>query len=344
MEQRKAKRKLSSIDFSRSDSHMALVHKDQGGPASGADYKLVLKANNFSQEFITRMQQVRVTMELPDFLRKFFNIYYEDSEILARMMGYVPDEKSEDESFDYEDYISSKLESFEILKAVNDAESIADVLSGLDETQYLALLNDQSLIEKALKKIDKQPQITSEKKESEEVAKATESDTSHIVHEVSEGKTSVITNKSKEKHMTKPVKTETQEVTVEMVEKSAFVDLQKSLEDQKQELQKALDTIAVFQKEKQELINKSKAAQFTAVIKDEKLHAPIVKAALELESAEDYDAFLAAITAMQVSADKSKETLEKSALFQEQGATVSEDNKPAESALARVLKAKQAKQ
>ena len=37
--------------------------------------------------------------------------------------------------------------------------------------------------------------------------------------------------------------------------------------------------------------------------------------------------------------EKSKETLEKSALFQEQGASVSEDEKPQESAVARVLKA-----
>ena len=35
----KAKRKLRNIDFSGKDSHLALVHRDQGGPANGADYK-----------------------------------------------------------------------------------------------------------------------------------------------------------------------------------------------------------------------------------------------------------------------------------------------------------------
>lgn len=336
----KTKRKLSDISFEKEGCHVALVSKEQGGPANGKDYALVLKANNFSEEYVQKMQQVRVTMELPDFLRKFFSLYYEDAEILARMMGYVPIESEEVNDYSYEDYINSKLEAFEVLKSVHDAESIPDVLSTLDETQYLAMLNDQFLIEKALKKIDKQSQVTPEQKESEEVAKAAESDTSHIVHEVSEGKTSVITKKSKEKHMTKPVT----EATVEMVEKSALVDLQKSLEDQKQELQKALDTIAVFKQEKQEQITKSKTAQFTAVVKDEKLVAPIVKAALALESDEDFTAFLGAITSMQVAVEKSKETLEKSALFQEQGASVSEDEKPQESAVARVLKANLAKQ
>ena len=47
---------------------------------------------------------------------------------------------------------------------------------------------------------------------------------------------------------------------------------------------------------------------------------------------------------MQASIEKQKETLEKSALFKEQGASVSEAEKPAESAVARILKAKQAKQ
>lgn len=42
----KTKRKLSEIDFSREDAHIALVSKEQGGPANGADYALILKAVN----------------------------------------------------------------------------------------------------------------------------------------------------------------------------------------------------------------------------------------------------------------------------------------------------------
>jgi hypothetical protein len=142
--------------------------------------------------------------------------------------------------------------------------------------------------------------------------------------------------------MTKPT-TETKTVTVEMVEKSALESLQKSLDDQKQELQKALDTINLFEQEKKANIVKSKTAQFTAVIKDEKVLAPVLKAALALESDEDYTLFLSAVTAMQAEVTKQKEQLEKSALFTEQGATVTEDNQVKESAVARILKAKQAK-
>jgi hypothetical protein len=225
---------------------------------------------------------------------------------------------------------------------VHDAESIADVLSGLDETQYLAMLNDQFLIEKALKKIDKQtkqPEQVQDKPEvtkSELVVKTPESDNStHASVEKSVEVSTSKSTKSKETLMTKQV-----EDSTEMVEKSLMVNLQKALDEQKVELQKALDIIAVHQKEKQEQIQKSKTAQFHAVIKDEKLQAPIVKAALSLESDDDFGAFLAAITAMAGAIETSQEFMEKSALFKEQGASVSDETPQKESAVARILKAK----
>ena len=246
----RAKRRLKNIDFSGKDSHMALVHKDQGGPASGANYKLVLKSLDTQEQ-----------TEQP---------------------------------------------------AVNTAET---------------------------------PVIKAQETESEALAKVIVADTStHASVEKIEADASVITNKSKEPNMTKEIKAED---TVEIIEKSAqelsLELLQKSLDDSKVELQKALDTIAEFQKDKQEQIVKSKTAQFTAVLKDEKLHAPIVKAALSLESEDDFVAFLAAITSMQTNIETTQGFIEKSALFQEQGASTSEEPKDKESAVARILKSKQVK-
>jgi len=328
--QRKAKRKLTDIDFSGETSHIALVHKEQGGCASGANYKLALKNTNFSQEFIEKMQQIRVTLSVPDFLEKFFHLYGSDAEVLARMLGYIPEENNTEEydSDWYEKYIQEKLDSFEILKSLNESESIVNTLATLNEKQYLSMLTDQSFIEKALNK-----------KESELVVKTSESDNStHASVEKSVEVSTSKSTKSKEKLMTKQV-----EDSTEMVEKSLVVNLQKALDEQKIELQKALETIAVHQKEKQEQIQKSKTAQFTAVIKDEKLQAPIVKAALSLESEDDFVAFLAAITAMQTNIETTQGFIEKSALFQEQGASTSEEPKEKESAVARILKSKQTK-
>ena len=323
----KTKRVLKNIDFSKDKSHIALTSTAQGGPCSGADYALVLKSSNFSQETIEKIQQIQVTMELPDFLRKFFSVYYEDAEVLARMMGYVTPEKEPEEYTDtwYEDYIQSKLDSFTILKSLKESDNVASVLATLDEKQYLLMLTDQAYLEKALNK-----------KESELVALATESDNStHASVEKSVEVSTSKSTKSKETLMTKQV-----ENSAEMVEKSLMVTLQKALDDQAVELQKALETIAVHQKEKQEQIQKSKTAQFTAVIKDEKLQAPIVKAALALEAQEDFDAFLVALTAMQSQIEKQKDFVEKSALFQEQGASTSEEPKSNESAVAKLVKSR----
>lgn len=343
----KAKRKLSEISFQQDGAHIALVSKQQGGPANNADYALVLKGNKFSEEYIEKMQQVKVTMELPDFLRKFFSVYYEDAEVLARMMGYVPPTPEvSNQDYSYEDYVQSKLDSFEVLKAVYDAESIADVLSGLDETEYLAMLQDQSLVEKALKKIDKQQaeevkQVEKSTKESGKEAQATkpENSTNASVEKNVEPTGSEVT-KSKEEKMTLKAEVKTE---VEMIEKSALVDIQKALDAQKEELQKALNVIAQFEQKEKEQVQKAKSDKFVAVVKDEKVRSAIVKAGLSLESDEDFDAFLAAITAMANSIETSQGFIEKSALFQEQGATVETEVPEQESAVARILKAKLAK-
>lgn len=331
----KTKRVLKNIDFSKDKSHIALVSTAQGGPCSGADYALVLKGSNFTQETIEKIQQIQVTMELPAFLEKFFHVYGSDAEVLARMMGYVDPVVEPEEYTDtwYEDYIQSKLDSFTILKSLKDTDNVASVLAALDEKQYLSMLTDQSIVEKALNK-----------KESELVAVATESDNStHASVEKSVEVSTSKSTKSKEPNMTKEIKVD----DTTKIEKSAtelsLELLQKSFDESRVELQKAQELIAEFKKEKQEQIVKSKTAQFTAVIKDEKLLAPIVKAALTLESEDDFASFLAAITSMQANIETTQGFIEKSALFQEQGASTSEEPKEKESAVARILKSKQTK-
>lgn len=321
----KTKRKLSEIDFSGEGSHIALVSKKQGGAASGANYKLVMKANKFSEEFVQKMQQVRVTMELPDFLCKFFSLYGEDAQVLARMMGYVqPEQTTEAMTSDYEDYIQSKLEVFEILKAANDAESLSEILSELDENEYLAMLNDQSLIEKALAAIEKAT------KESEPAASAEGNDTStHASVENIEGVSTSVNKEELEKSKMED------EVKIETVEKAQFELVQKALDEQKVQLQKALDTIALFEAERKEAINKAKTEKVKAVVKDESKVEAIAKAALSLESEDDFTAFLSAIEALMI-------TVEKSEMFVEKGASTQEAPTVKESAVAKLLKAKQA--
>ena len=78
----KAKRKLKGFDFTKEGAAVALVGPSVGGPANGIP-TLIAKANNFSPEFIQKMQLIQVTMELPAFLEKFFGIWGSDAEVLA---------------------------------------------------------------------------------------------------------------------------------------------------------------------------------------------------------------------------------------------------------------------
>ena len=305
----KAKRKLKGFDFAKEGAAVALVGPSVGGPANGIP-TLIAKANNFSPEFIQKMQQVQVTMELPAFLEKFFGIWGSDAEVLARLMGYVePEDEDEVEDDWWENYIEEKLSAFTIIKSLHEAKNLPEALAQLTEQDYLDVLHDQVLIEKALKEFDEK------------------SDTSTNVENTKVEASASRVNKKKEKQMATP----------EMVEKAKFVEVQKQLEDQKVELAKALEQLNKIEQEKKEAIVKSKTDAVKAVVKDEKQAAVVVKAALALEDQADFDALVAVFKSM-------NDLLDKFGLFQEQGvsAEAAEDNK--ESKLAQVIKSKYAKQ
>lgn len=316
---RKAKRKLSDISFENEGSHIALVSKQQGGPANGADYALVMKSKGFSQEFIEKVQQVRVTMELPDFLKKFFGMYYEDAEILARMMGYEkPEMEDKVEVESYEDYIESRMEAFEILKSAHESENLVSVLSELDEDQYFSMLKDQELIEKAFAN------------ESKLSASSAEADDTSPASEVKNEEVSASINKE---NLEKSTMDEDQK---EMVEKATLDILQKAFDDQKVALEKALETLAAYEAEKKAAIEKARKDQIEVAVKDATKAEVLFKAVKDV-SDEDFQAVVKALTEMQ-------ESVEKSALFQEQGASAQEETEVVqESAVAKLLKAKQAK-
>ncbi len=319
---RKAKRKLSDISFQHEGAHVALVSKEQGGPANLHDYALVLKANKFSEEFVEKMQQVRVTMELPDFLQKFFGMWSEDAKVLATMMGYVEPAdtqqmENEEAQAEVEDWIKSRMEAFEVLKAAYESDNLVAILSELNEEQYLAMLKDQELIEKAFEN------------ESKSSANAGADDTSPAC-EVN--KEEVSTSVDKET-LEKSTMDENQK---EMVEKATLDLLQKSFDEQKVALEKALETLAVYEAEKKAAIEKARKDQLVAAVKDEAKAETLFKAVKDVAD-EEFQAVVKALTEMQ-------ESVEKSALFQEQGSSAQEETEVIqESAVAKLLKAKQAK-
>lgn len=257
------KRILKDITFSGKDSHIALVHKDQGGCANLQNYSVILKGASFSPEFVQKMQQVQVTMETPEFLRRFFDMYWEESEILARVLGWkpTPDEKVDDW---YENYIDEKVKSIEILKSLNDSDDLQADLLALSEKDYLQLLKDQAKIEKALGRV-------------ESVKKRLGKETP----------VSGDNNKTAEAGETK----EETKMTVELD------TLQKSLADKEVELKKALEQLAAIQKAQAEKEIADKIAKVDAAVEDEAHREIVAKAALALDAA-DFDKFVDVLKAL----------------------------------------------
>lgn len=290
---KKATRKLTNIDFSREGAAVSLVGPSVGSAANG--YKtLVMKATE-PVETIKKMQQIQVTLELPEFLRKFFCMYSEDADVLARMLGYVPPEpNSSDMASSYEDYIQTKLQSFEIIKSLENVENKTEALRQLSDEEYLSLKQDQALIEPILKQAEDKPLIKENQMEQNQDASTVDS--------------------------------------VETVAKSQFESIQKQLDDTRVLLEKAQAQAAEFEAKEKEAVVKSKTAKILAIVKNADHAAIITKASLELDSEDDFSAFVAAVEAMM-------QTVNLSEAFVEKGASGSAEEKVEESLVAKAVKA-----
>lgn len=350
------KRKLSNITFEHDGAHLALVSKTQGGPANGHPKALVMKStNNFSQEFIEKVQQVKVTLELPEFLRKFFNVYYEDAEVLARLMGYQePDDDSESEdevqSYDdyIEDYIQERLASFEIMKSLYDSKDITGSISKLQEQDYLSVLKDQEILEEIISKSQKtSTEGNSEVGANTEATVVAENPEPSLVLYKQAGNGGWFPTETKmkvnlEEKMTKQV-TKAQ-VEVEVVEKSALEAiekaakeekelLEKALADQKEALQKALETVQKFEQEKKEQIIKSRFNAVQEAVKDKEVAEVLFKAVGLVQDEVDFESVVKALK-------KISDLAETSSLFVEKGVSGESGEDPTESSLSKLINKK----
>lgn len=298
-QQRKAKRRLSDFDFSKEGSHIALVHKDQGGAANGYETLIMKSTDNFSQEFIQKAQRVKVDMELPEFLARFYGMWYdEDAKELAKLFGWVDysdiADKVEDaiegersvELIDSNptDYVKTKLQDLDNLVSVAKASTkegevdtalLATTLASLTEEQYLMLLEDQQSIEKALKSGGKKPNKKVVKNKQPIVNKADKA-----VH-------------NEEEQMTDKVV----EQEAEVIAKAQYDEIQKAFKEQEEQLQKATAMLAEFKQKEQEQIQKAREATLLAAVEAKDTAEKLFKAVGELEQ-EQFDAVVEVVKAL----------------------------------------------
>lgn len=320
MSKKKAKREITDISFGSDDSHIALVGPAVGGPANMKDFALLMKANaNFSEETIAKAMKVRVEMELPEFLERFFGLYGSDGEVLARLMGWEPDEMDVEEEVSYwEKYIQDKVDSFTLLKSLHASKDIYDTASKMSEDEYLGVLKDQKMLEGIMKNITKsddgqveQHIITPEKVVDVEFA----SKTGGTRHKTTNGVIEKMTDK---------------------VEKNEeVVALQKALNEKEAALQKAQALVDKYEAEQKEAVLKAREIALKDAIGDDEAVTKLFKAVSALDDASFTDV-VSVLTKLTKKADEDE-------LFKEKGSAAPAVEETKVDALTQFLKSRYGK-
>lgn len=352
---RKVTRKIKKFDFSDENATVSLVGPSVGG-AANSYITLVTKSNkNVSEEFLQKASQITVTMSINEYLQRFFGIYCTaDQELLARSLGFTtegmdkaileqqeemledqePPEQpncweSEPGDTEYEKWINYKLQSISVMKSLFEADNIEEAIVNLSEEDYLQVLKDQEIVEKAFVTIDKACKGKGTKPVKKNSTANAEDNSTNVDVEKEDGELSpVVKQNNKEKSMTE--KTQVIEQEVEVIAKSQYDEIVKAQAVMQEQLQKALDQVKLYEDEKKEAIAKARKETLDKACGK---HAEVIFKAVGECQEETFVEVVKALSEM-------NELIEKSALFQEQGASVSDVEANQESNLAKVIKAK----
>lgn len=230
----KATRRLTDIKFEHEGAHVALVGKHQGGPANGITTLITKATFDITQEQVDKATSVTVEMQFPEFLRKFFGLYWDDAEVLSSVMGYG---RTEYPDTNEKDYIDSRVESISIMKAVYKAQDVEKALAALTPEQHLALMADQEMLEKAFAALPEHTQIEQEDTPLETILKS-----------------------AHEEFVTKAVA-------------DAVAEVQKSLDAQAEVLKAAEAKLAEFETAAVAAVQKSRQEALAAVVAADKVEA-----------------------------------------------------------------------
>lgn len=205
----KAKRRLKNFDFEEHGANVSLV-----GPAvgSGANSRKVLAIKSTNQgirptdavKVEKALEQITVTLSMEEFLRKFFDMWSSDAEVLTKLLGFETEheaymkeretEESSEDDYDWDEehekWISERMSQFTLMKSLheNPNQTIADedfisisiLQSELEESLSISKQQEENplklQVEKAryeqLEAVEKQHEATVAEAEQLKVAKS----------------------------------------------------------------------------------------------------------------------------------------------------------------------------
>lgn len=182
----KATRLLKNLAFVNDDHNVSLVGPEVGSGANQTKVlvlKQTLKSANQPEETIEvakALEQITVTLSLEEFLRKFFNMWSDEAELLTKLMGFETEyeaykreqESSGEEPWDYSKYLEEKVSQFQLIKSMNEGTVTEITKSAFDEIVALQQKHETALVEHINKKVKQMEEL--ELAKSALVAKETE--------------------------------------------------------------------------------------------------------------------------------------------------------------------------
>lgn len=290
----KATHKLSKFNFEVDGAHVALV----GSAANNRTVLLTKSTDKVTEEDVTKASTVTVTISITEYLRKFFGLWYEDAELLARIFGYTTEEMEEEGEYVdwYNDYMNEKVAAVSIMKSLvidKSEDEINKAVAELSPKDYLEIIKSQEIFEKNFNAVVKD----TVKKSSIEGVTTPQGVTSPLVD---------INKQNKEDTMSDFISKSAHESALTVAIEKAVAPIQA-------ELTKATEIIKQYEQEKTEAVAKSRKEAIAKVESDATAAEELFKS---LETV-DVTAFDAVIKALQ----KSKEKAEASGLLDEVGGT-----------------------
>lgn len=290
-----ARKRLSNFNFEGEGSHVALVGKHQGGPANGVTTLLTKATNTITDEQVDKATMVQVEMNIVDFLTTFFDLWYEDAVVLAKIMGLDTEPEEEEDTIDWwEKYINEKVSAVTLMKSLVMDKSEAEIhkaIANLKPEELLILLETQKKFEQALSS-----------QEGVNVSKGTTSPSVEKFNNKGNEMSEFVTKAVHEEQISKAVEEAVAKAVKEQEEK--FVAKQA-------ELDAALEVVKGLEAKEKESVEKGRKA----VLKDAGVAEDQVEILYKSTEALSTEAFETVVKAMA----KDKKAVEESDMFKEAG-------------------------
>ena len=145
-----AKRRLLKFNFEEEGAHVALVSKG----ANGVPLLIAKSVNNLPSvsDYVKvqkALEQITVTLSMEEFLRKFFDMWYDDAETLVKLLGMQTEheywKEQNPELMKDSDWLEEKVSKFQLMKSLHE-----NTVSNVDADDFIEILALQETIEKAL--------------------------------------------------------------------------------------------------------------------------------------------------------------------------------------------------